>query len=96
MLVFRSFAPVEGLAPLLHLGGGGPGSPVYLDYPSGAHALWANHDDMSLNQGRDLYIIDPRGTGLSKPLLNMPDRCGQRAGSLVQKLERGAGVAGGG
>ena len=69
VLVFRSFAPIEGLAPVLHLGGGGPGAPVYLDYPSGAHSLWSNHDEMSLNQGRDLYIMDPRGTGLARPLL---------------------------
>lgn len=69
VLIYRAFKPVEGLAPVLHLGGGGPGAPVYLDYTKGAHALWANHDEISLNQGRDLYIIDPRGTGLAKPLL---------------------------
>ncbi len=69
VLIFRSFAPVEGLAPVLHLGGGGPGAPVYLDYTGSANSLWANHDEMSLNQGRDLYIMDPRGTGLARPLL---------------------------
>ena len=69
VLVFRSFAPVDGRAPVLHLGGGGPGAPVYLDYTAGAYSLWANHDEISLNQGRDLYIIDPRGTGVARPLL---------------------------
>ena len=69
VLIFRSPAPIEGLAPLLHLGGGGPGAPLYLDSASGVHSLWVNHDEMSLNQGRDLYVMDPRGTGLAKPLL---------------------------
>ena len=69
LLIYRSFKPIAGLAPVLHLGGGGPGAPVYLDYENGARALWANHDEISLNQGRDLYIIDPRGAGLAKPLL---------------------------
>ena len=67
--VFRSSEIFSTKAPLLHLGGGGPGAQMALDnvYALSFHLL--DHDDFSLNQGRDFFIIDPRGAGLSEPLL---------------------------
>ena len=55
--------------PLLHLGAGGPGAPMGLDSTENVRGLWDYHEDMSLNIGRDFIVIDPRGAGLSKPLL---------------------------
>lgn len=56
--------------PLLHLGSGGPGAPMMLDDTEAVRLTLDFHDDMSINQRRDLILIDPRGTGLAQPLLN--------------------------
>ena len=42
---------------------------MYLDSTESIKTIWEYHDEMSINQGRDLFVIDPRGAGLSKPLL---------------------------
>ena len=68
VVVFRSNA-ISTKAPVLHLGAGGPGAPMGLDSTDNVKIIWEYHDDISINQGRDLFVIDPRGTGLSKPLL---------------------------
>lgn len=70
VLIFRSNALVQKKSPLLHLGGGGPGGPMYLDFKFSVQTHLDYLNDMSIRQGRDLYIIDPRGTGLSRPLLS--------------------------
>ncbi len=69
VVVFRSKSGSNEKAPLLHLGAGGPGAPMYLDDTYSINELLRLHDDMSLNVGRDFFIIDPRGTGMSSPLL---------------------------
>lgn len=56
-------------APVLHLGGGGPGGPMYLDSTAAVRTIWEYHDEISLEQRRDLIVIDPRGTGLAEPAL---------------------------
>ncbi len=73
VVVFRSKSQSRDKAPLLHLGAGGPGAPMYLDSTSTMNEFWRQLDDMSINIGRDLFLIDPRGTGLSSPLLS----CGE-------------------
>lgn len=70
VVVFRSKKRDEDKAPLLHLGAGGPGAPMYLDSGYIVNSIRRAHDDMSINIGRDLFVIDPRGTGLSRPLLS--------------------------
>ncbi len=69
VVVFRSNSMFSTKAPVLHLGAGGPGAPMYLDSVENVKRTWEYHDELSTHQGRDLFIIDPRGTGLSKPLL---------------------------
>ena len=56
--------------PVLHLGGGGPGSPMGLHaHPS---ELWSSLGAMAWSSGRDIYVIDPRGVGMAIPRLNCP------------------------
>jgi pimeloyl-ACP methyl ester carboxylesterase len=69
VVVFRSNSMFSTKAPVLHLGAGGPGAPMYLDSVESIKTIWEYHNELSINQGRDLFVIDPRGTGLSKPLL---------------------------
>lgn len=58
--------------PVLDLGGGGPGSPAGLDRKSIGRYIWLNYAQLSLALGRDLYLIDPRGAGMARPLMNCP------------------------
>ncbi len=69
VIVFRSDSLLSSEAPLLHLGAGGPGAAMYLDSAESVQVIWEYHDEMSVRQGRDLYVMDPRGTGLAQPLL---------------------------
>lgn len=80
LVIFRA-AESGNQPPVLHLGAGGPGAPMYLDDDFVIHYLEEAHDGFSTLVGRDLYVIDPRGTGLAKPLLtcdvfvqNLPER----------------------
>lgn len=84
VVVFRSDAFFTSKSPILHLGAGGPGAPMYLDYTESIKVIWENHDDISVNQGRDLFIIDPRGTGLSEPLLT----CDTYVENVLGRLQR--------
>lgn len=59
--------------PVVHLGGGGPGGPMYLNDAYSVKHIKYEHDEFSLKSGRDLIIIDPRGSGLAVPSLT----CGQ-------------------
>ena len=64
----------SGKNPLLHLGGGGPGAPMGLHT---YHAyLWSTYKDLVWRSGRDLYVMDPRGVGMSHPNLRCPDAVG--------------------
>ncbi len=68
--IFRSSERFSFKSPVLHLGAGGPGANMGLDSAYVLDYYLKQHDDFSINQGRDLFMIDPRGAGLSKPLLN--------------------------
>ena len=68
--VFRSSEIFASKSPMIHLGAGGPGASMNLDSSYSLLYHLDEHDDFSINQGRDFFIIDPRGAGLSKPLLN--------------------------
>jgi pimeloyl-ACP methyl ester carboxylesterase len=69
VVVFRSNSIFSTKAPVLHLGAGGPGAPMPFGSIQGINAIWDYHNELSINQGRDFFVIDPRGAGLSKPLL---------------------------
>jgi len=71
VIVFRSNtkSDTDTTTPVLHLGGGGPGAPMALNSNDSIEFILQVHDEMSIKQGRDLFVIDPRGTGLAKPLL---------------------------
>jgi hypothetical protein len=77
-------------APVLHLGAGGPGAPMYLDSIESIKTIWEYHDELSPNQGRDLFVIDPRGTGLSKPLL----MCDTFVENETKRLKKNLSVTG--
>ncbi len=56
--------------PLLHLGAGGPGASMGLEAENASEWLWLNYAQMTTDAGRDLLIIDPRGTGMARPRLS--------------------------
>ena len=81
-----------GKNPLLHLGGGGPGAPMGLHaYPA---YLWLTYKNLVWRSGRDLYVIDPRGVGMSHPNLRCPDAVGtlrwmfSREMTVAEEIER--------
>jgi pimeloyl-ACP methyl ester carboxylesterase len=62
-------------APLLITGGGGPGSPLYIEdseYVDGA-AYYAGLEASTLQSGRKLILMEMRGTGGSFPNLDCPE-----------------------
>jgi len=69
LVIFRADTRPKDSVPVFHLGAGGPGAPMKLDSLEQIQLILELYDDMSLNIGRDFYLIDPRGSGLSKPLL---------------------------
>lgn len=68
--------PSADPAPLLHLGGGGPGYALGLDDGTNIDTYLSIYGEMSIYRGRDLYLIDPRGAGLSQPTLHC-EACAQ-------------------
>ncbi len=86
LVVFRSPLQADFKVPVLHLGAGGPGAPMRLDSFEQIKMILELYDDMSLNLGRDLYIIDPRGTGLSQPLLMCQTFVDHELNRLTQNL----------
>ncbi|GAA5524531.1 hypothetical protein Maes01_01088 [Microbulbifer aestuariivivens] len=56
--------------PLLHLGAGGPGASMGLEPENASEWLWINYATMTVENGRDLIVIDPRGTGMAEPRLS--------------------------
>nr|WP_255771367.1 alpha/beta hydrolase [Microbulbifer guangxiensis] len=56
--------------PLLHLGAGGPGASMGLEPENASEWLWINYAAMTVENGRDLIVIDPRGTGMAEPRLS--------------------------
>ena len=73
-------------APVLHLGAGGPGAAMYLDSAETVDFLRDYHDELSLEQQRDLIIIDPRGAGLAQPALVCHEFLRNLARRLTQNL----------
>lgn len=67
---FKAFTPDSSKRPLLHLGAGGPGASMGLERENASEWLWLNYAAMTVDDGRDLIIIDPRGTGMAKPRLS--------------------------
>ncbi|OZG74482.1 hypothetical protein BTA51_05615 [Hahella sp. CCB-MM4] len=68
--IFRPEGNSRKVAPVLHLGAGGPGSAMYLDDTESMKYFLDIHRGMSLDQSRELIVMDPRGAGLADPLLN--------------------------
>ncbi|MFA0812625.1 alpha/beta fold hydrolase [Microbulbifer epialgicus] len=66
---FRANEPDSSKAPLLHLGAGGPGASMGLEPENASDWLWLNYAAMTVEDGRDLIVIDPRGTGMARPRL---------------------------
>lgn len=65
----RGAAPQDN--PILHLGAGGPGRAM--DFERDPYWIWSTYRALALGSGRDLYVIDPRGTGMSYPRLHCQD-----------------------
>jgi pimeloyl-ACP methyl ester carboxylesterase len=84
VVVFRSESTSKKRAPVLHLGAGGPGAPMYLDDTRSVNYFWKTLSLISIDQGRDLLVIDPRGAGLSQPLLT----CHQFVDSELIRFQR--------
>ena len=66
---FRAAEPDPNKLPLLHLGAGGPGASMGLEPENASEWLWVNYAGMTVDNGRDLIVMDPRGTGMSTPRL---------------------------
>ena len=83
--VIRLSAGPNQLDPVLHLGGGGPGNAMQL---SGAQInnTWQNHYYMSIEQGMDLILMDPRGVGMSTPRLSCHEWLGTVRGTWGEAL----------
>ena len=69
VVVIRGDSEKDRRPPLLHLGAGGPGAPMYLDESLSIEYLLTDFSHFTLQQGRDLIVVDPRGSGLAEPLL---------------------------
>nr|XP_061806101.1 serine protease Hip1-like [Nerophis lumbriciformis] len=73
-------------SPVLHLGGGGPGNPIGLDPNTAGNWLWSWYQEVSTRNGRDLYIMDPRGVGMAEPVLVCKEYIPAFLGSLAKNL----------
>ena len=71
--------------PVLHLGGGGPGNALPLGETQ-INDTWQNHRLMSLEQGLDLVLMDPRGVGLATPRLSCNEWLGTVRDSWSEPL----------
>lgn len=67
---FVAVDPDPAKLPLLHLGAGGPGASMGLEPENASDWLWLNYAKMTVEDGRDLIVMDPRGTGMATPRLN--------------------------
>ncbi|WP_323844522.1 alpha/beta hydrolase [Microbulbifer magnicolonia] len=66
---FLAAKPDADKYPLLHLGAGGPGASLGLEPENASDWLWINYAAMTVEDGRDLILMDPRGTGMARPRL---------------------------
>ncbi len=86
VVAFRNPHANPNKAPILHLGAGGPGAPMYLNSEYTVQYTWEDMRTVWLDQGRDLYLIDPRGSGLAHPLLTCDTFVYEIIGLLQQNL----------
>ncbi len=86
LVIFRARQPDESANPVLHLGAGGPGAANHLDRQHSIQDILDAYDALSLDIGRDLYVIDPRGAGLAKPLLTCDRYVEQELKRLTRNL----------
>lgn len=86
LVVFKSTQSTQTSNPVLHLGAGGPGGSLHLDSKESVKGILEAYDALSLDIGRDLYLIDPRGAGLSRPLLTCIDYVDHEVDRLAKNL----------
>lgn len=72
VVIFRSDAAVHRTDPVVVVGGGGPGSPVGID-GDGPNDWWDFLDTLALSGGRDVVVMEQRGTGMADPVLDCPE-----------------------
>ena len=78
----RGAAPQDN--PILHLGAGGPGRAM--DFERDPYWIWSTYRALALGSGRDLYVIDPRGAGMSYPRLHCGDVLERLRDGLAKNL----------
>ena len=71
--------------PVLHLGGGGPGSAM--DFETDPVFILSEYEALVSGSGRDFYVIDPRGVGMSYPGLHCRDALDPVRQGLSKKLD---------
>lgn len=79
--------------PILHLGGGGPGNPLGLDAASIGNWIWTWYREISIEDNRDLYLMDPRGVGMARPVLVCSEYIPAFIDSLGRDLSVGEEIA---
>lgn len=75
--------------PVIHLGAGGPGANMGLDSDYVVENILMEHQSFSIEQNRDLIVIDPRCSGLSEPLLV----CDEYVFDFLDNLSRSTTIA---
>ncbi|GAB2900635.1 alpha/beta fold hydrolase [Microbulbifer echini] len=83
---FRANNPAPNKTPLLHLGAGGPGASMGLEPENASDWLWLNYAAMTVEDGRDLIVIDPRGTGMARPRLTCSEFIDDAQTAFQRKL----------
>ncbi|GAA5444674.1 hypothetical protein Misp06_02864 [Microbulbifer sp. NBRC 101763] len=83
---FRAKEPDASKPPLLHLGAGGPGASMGLEPENASDWLWLNYAAMTVEDGRDLIVIDPRGTGMARPRLTCSEFIDDAQTAFQRKL----------
>ncbi len=84
VIVFPGANPNQTFSPLLHLGGGGPGASLALDSQYNVKSIYDQMRSLSVDQGRDLYLIDPRGAGQSRPQM----MCQEFVDNVISRWQR--------
>jgi len=83
---FKASIPDPAKMPLLHLGAGGPGASMGLEPENASDWLWLNYAKMTVEDGRDLIIMDPRGSGMAEPRLNCQEFIDDAKTAFQRKL----------
>ena len=83
---FFTHDQTPGRNPVLHLGGGGPGSAMGLYGELSVSSVWFAYKRLVSQTGRDLYVIDPRGVGMAYPRLHCPEFLETIPKALAERL----------